>query len=82
MSDMESYQNLGSLRTPFAVIFTFLILSLPCYYLTKNAGWGPNSSEKRVIFDEVIVIIVKNASDRGVRLCIFKKLYKRDHPNV
>ena len=33
-------------------------------------------------FDELNVVSVKNASERWVRPCIFKKLYKPDHPNL
>ena len=37
---------------------------------------------ENVNFDELIVITVKMASDGAVRPCVFKKLYKSDHPNL
>ena len=37
---------------------------------------------ENVNIDELIVISLKNESHRGVRLRVFKKLYKLDQSNV
>ena len=70
-------------RTPFVVIFTFGIFGLQCYYLTKNAGGAPIIIFfflENVNCDELIVLSVKNASDRVLRPCVFKKVVQSGTP--
>ena len=48
------------------------------FFFNTNVGGGIIFLEN-VHFDGLIVISVKNASDRGVRPCVKKKMYKTDH---
>ena len=50
--------------------------------MNTNVGGGGKFCLEHVNFGELIVISVKNASDRGVRPCVFKKLHKPDHHNA
>ena len=78
--DLESSQYLASLRTQFDMIFLFWFFYLPCHHLTTNAGGCLTFLKKMLTSKTTSWSVLQNASDRGVRPCIFKKLCKPDHP--
>ena len=65
----ESSYHFASIWTPFDIIFTFQFFLPPMLLFTHKCGRGINFLENEN-FDELIVISVKNASDRWVRQCV------------
>ena len=76
---MESSRHFAYLRTPFDDFHISIFWPLMLFFNT-NVGGGGNFFKENVNFDELIVISVKNASDRGVRQCFFKKVVQIGPP--
>ena len=68
---METPHHLASLRTPF-LLFSHFKFWLPILLIDHKLGRAPILIEN-VNFDELIVISVKNASERGRETVRFKE---------